>query len=200
MGSYFPFFIAIDAIAPMLSVIARPGAFIILVLRRIFSAAGVARARFAAAHAGAGFRLGVAGVVFAGKGMGFIPVRDVNAPVVIQRLQLRIGAVVAAGTGVVGVPALFRAGGGLRGMVEQVVSQRRQLRISAVVAAGAGVVGVPADLGTGSRLGLVVDQVVVVGIYIAGIKGIYLVCAIGTDPVIFRRGCAGGLGMHIFRE
>ena len=181
----------------------------------------------------------MAGVIFAGKGMGFIPVRYVIAPVVSQRVQLRIGGVVAAGAGivglpaglgaggslcvmgnrvvsqrvqlciggvvaagagVVGLPAGLDAGGSLCGMGNRVMSQRRQLFISAVVAAGAGVVGVPADLGTGSRLGLVVDQVVVVGIYIAGIKGIYLVCAIGTDPVIFSRGCAGGLGMHIFRE
>ena len=106
----------------------------------------------------------MAGVVFAGKGMGFIPVRYVIAPVVSQRVQLGIGGVIAAGAGVVGLPAGLDAGGSLCGMGNRVVSQRRQLFISAVVAAGAGVVGVPADLGTGSRLGLVVDQVVIVGI------------------------------------
>lgn len=82
----------------------------------------------------------------------------------------------------------------------QVVSPVGQLHIGGVVAAGAGIIGLPADLRAGSGLGLVVDQVVVVWIYIAGIVEIYLVFAIGTDLVIFSRGCAGGLGMLIFRE
>ena len=85
-------------------------------------------------------------------------------------------------------------------MVNRIMSQRRQLFISTMVAAGAGIVGLPADFGAGSRLGLVVDQVVVVWIYIAGVIGTYLVCAIGTDLVIFSRRCAGGLGIYMLRE
>ena len=75
-----------------------------------------------------------------------------------------------------------------------------QLHIGGVVSAGAGIIGFPADFRAGRGLGLVVDQVVVVWIYIAEIIGIYLVFAIGTNLVIFSRGCAGGLGMLIFRE
>ena len=134
-----------------ISAIACPCVYI-LVRYRIFPAADGACARFAAAHAGAGSLLDVAGVVFTGTGMSFIPVGYPIAPIVIQRRQLRIGGVVAARAGVVGPPAGLGAGGSLRGMGDRVVSQRRQLRIGGVVAAGAGIVGLPAGLGAGSGL------------------------------------------------
>ena len=44
--------------------------------------------------------------------------------VMSQRRQLLIGAVVAAGAGVIVLPALFRAGSGLAGMGDQVVVVR----------------------------------------------------------------------------
>ena len=81
-------------------------------LRRIFSAAGVARARIPAAHAGAGFRFGVAGIALAGAGVGFVSIGRPIVPVVIQRVRFLIGGVITAGAGIVGAPALFRAGGG----------------------------------------------------------------------------------------
>ena len=117
-----------------------------------------------------------------------------------QRGKLHIGGIVAAGAGVVGLPADLGAGGRLGGVMGQAVSTVGQLHIGGVVAAGAGIIGLPSDFRAGRGLGLVVDQVVVVWIYIAEIIGIYLVAAIGTNLVIFSRGCTGGLGMLILLE
>ena len=90
MGSYL-LCIAIDAAAPMLVGIVRPG-FIFVICCRIFAFADGAGAHFPAAQAGAGFRLGVAGVIFAGAGMGAVAV-GYPFPVVIQRVQFLIGGV-----------------------------------------------------------------------------------------------------------
>ena len=81
-------------------------------LLRICSAADGACARIPAAHAGAGFRFGVAGIALAGAGVGFVSIGRPIVPVVIQRVRFLIGGVIAAGAGIVGAPALFRAGGG----------------------------------------------------------------------------------------
>ena len=107
-------------------------------------------------------------------------------------------AIRAAGAGVQGVAVVLA--GARDHLILIIVPQRGQLRIGGVIAAGAGIIGLPADLGAGRGLGLVVDQVVVVWIYIAEVIGIYLVFAIGTNLVLFSRGCTGGLGMLIFRE
>lgn len=80
-------------------------------LLRICSAADGACARIPAAHAGAGFRFGVAGIALAGAGVGFVSIGRPIVPVVIQRVRFLIGGVIAAGAGIVGAPALFRAGG-----------------------------------------------------------------------------------------
>ena len=129
---------------------------------RIFPAADGACARFSAAHAGAGSPLDVAGVVFAGAGMGFIPVGYPTAPVVIQRCQLGIGGVIAAGAGIVGAPALFRAGGGFDLVMRQIVVARidGQLLIGGVIAdpAIADLVGLPAGLSAGGRFAIVGNQ------------------------------------------
>ena len=86
---------------------------------------------------------------------------------------------------------------GTCGVMGQAVSPVGQLHIGGVVAAGAGIIGLPADLRAGSGLGGMVDQVVVVWIYIAEIIS-SIEAAIGTGTEILSRGCAGGLGMHIF--
>ena len=120
MGSYL-LCIAIDAAAPMLVGIVRPG-FIFVICCRIFAFADGARARFPAAQAGAGFRLGVTGVVFAGAGMGAVAV-GYPFPVVIQRVQFLIGGVNAplALAGFVGYPAKPGAGGGFCIMIIQIM-------------------------------------------------------------------------------
>ena len=60
-----------DAAAPMLTGIVRPGLIFVLCRHRgIFAVANGACACMPAVHAGAGLRIGVAGVVFAGAGVG----------------------------------------------------------------------------------------------------------------------------------
>ena len=44
--------------------------------------------------------------------MGFVSIGYPIVPVVIQRVRFLIGGVIAAGAGIIGAPALFRAGGG----------------------------------------------------------------------------------------
>ena len=236
------FFTAIDAVAPMLIGVIQPG-FIFVICCRIFALADGACARLPAAHAGTGFRLGVAGVVFAGAGVGAIAV-GYPFPVVIQRVQTLIRGVIAALAlaGIVGAPALFRAGSGLGLMMLQVVVIRvdGQLLIGGVIAALAGIVGAPALFGAGGRfaivgdqrmaamrypivrgriaaalapagfvhrpallgaggiLGLAAHQVVVVRVYIAAFKGIRrMMSALGTGPVIYSHGYAGGFGLEM---
>ena len=150
-------------------------------------------------HDGIGVAIRAAGAGVQGVAVVLAGARDDLILIIMsQRGQLHIGGIVAAGAGIVGFPADLGAGSGLAGMVGQAVSPVGQLHIGGVVAAGAGIIGLPADFRAGRGLGLVVDQVVVVWIYIAGIIVIYLVFAIGTNLVLFSRGCAGGLGMHIF--
>ena len=111
--------------------------------------------------------------------------------------QFRIGTVVAAGAGVILLPADFGAGGSLRGMADQVVSSCGQFRIGTVVAAGAGVVLLPALFRTGRRLRFVMHQIVVVWIYIAALNS-FTVEAIQTAFQILSRRYAGGFGVQIF--
>ena len=68
--------------------------------------------------------------------------------------QFHIGTVVAAGAGIVGLPADFRTGRRLRFVMHQIVVVRinGQFHIGTVVAALAGIVGLPAGLGAGSGL------------------------------------------------
>ena len=117
--------------------------------------------------------------------------------IVIVRIdgQFHIGTVVAAGAGIVGIPAGLGAGSGLAGMGNRVMSQRRQLHIGAVVAAGAGVIVLPALFRAGGSLRGMGDQVVVVRIYIAESKDGTLVIAIGTDPGIHSLRYAGGCSL-----
>ena len=56
-------------------------------LHRIFSTTDGAYARIPAAHAGAGFRFGVAGIALAGAGVGFISVGRPSAPVMTQQVS-----------------------------------------------------------------------------------------------------------------
>ena len=76
MGNYL-LCIAIDAAAPVIVGIVRPG-FIFVICCRIFAFADGACARIPAAHAGTGFRLGVAGIALAGAGVGFVSIGQSN--------------------------------------------------------------------------------------------------------------------------
>ena len=117
--------LAMDAAAPMLTGIVRPGLIFVLCRHRgIFAVANGACACLPAVHAGAGLRLGVAGVVFAGAGVGAVAVGRPIVPVVIQCVHFLIGGVIAALAGIVSAPALFRAGSGLALVMLQVVVVR----------------------------------------------------------------------------
>ena len=105
-------------------------------------------------------------------------------------------AVLAADAGMQGIPRL-RAGGlncaGFIGM-----SQRVKLLIGGVAAAGAGVVLLPALFRAGGGLAGMADQVVVVRVLIAAFKGIRrMIAALGTGPVIYSPGYAGGFGLEM---
>ena len=76
--------------------------------------------------------------------------------IMVQCGQLRIGGMVTAGAGFVGVPANFRTGGSLRIVMHQSMVQRGQLRIGGMVTAGTGFVSVPAGFRTGGGLRFVV--------------------------------------------
>ena len=80
--------------------------------------------------------------------------------IVFQCRQFHLGGVIAAGAGIVFIPANFGAGGGFGIVVYQIVFQRRQFHLGGVVAAGAGIVFVPADFGAGGRLRIVMYQIV----------------------------------------
>ena len=149
-------------------------------------------------HDGIGIAIRAAGAGVQGAAVVLAGARDdLSLIIVPQRGQLHISGVIAAGAGIIGFPADLGAGGRLGGVMGQAVSPVGQLHIGGVVAAGAGIIGLPADLRAGSGLGGMVDQVVVVWIYIAEIIS-SIEAAIGTGTEILSRGCAGGLGMHIF--
>ena len=114
-----------DAAAPMLTGIVRPGLIFVLCRHRgIFAVANGACACLPAVHAGAGLRLGVAGVVFAGAGVGAVAVGRPIVPVVIQCVQSLIRSVIAALTlaGFVGFPARLGAGGSFGIVIIQILS------------------------------------------------------------------------------
>ena len=74
-----------DAAAPMLTGIVRPGLIFVLCRHRgIFAVANGACACLPAVHAGAGLRLGVAGVVFAGAGVGAVAVGGPVSPGMVE--------------------------------------------------------------------------------------------------------------------
>ena len=103
--------------------------------------------------------------------------------VVVQRGLLRIGGVVAAGAGLIGVPADFGAAGRLRIVRHVVVVQRGLLHVGGVVAAGAGFVGVPADMEAGR------------GLRVVGFEGVGVRISLAIAALAIRavgRGGAGG--------
>ena len=109
--------------------------------------------------------------------------------IVVVRIdgQFHIGTVVAAGAGIVGIPADFRAGRSFRFVMHQIVVIRidGQFHIGTVVAAGAGIVGLPAGLGAGSGLAgmgnrvmsqrrqLLIGAVVAAGAGIVGLPALF---------------------------
>ena len=74
--------------------------------------------------------------------------------------DFHLSGVIAAGAGIVFIPANFGAGGRLGVVMHQVVFQRKQLHLSGVIAAGAGIVFLPANLGAGGGFGVVMHQLV----------------------------------------
>ena len=115
--------------------------------------------------------------------------------------QLLIGGVIAALAGIVGAPALFRAGGRFAIVGDQRMAAMRYPIVRGRIAAAlapAGFVHRPALLGAGGILGLAAHQVVVVRVYIAAFKGIRrMMAAHGTGPVIYSHGYAGGFGLEM---
>ena len=85
---------------------------------------------------------------------------DLFGIIVLECGNFHLGGVIAAGAGIVFIPANFGAGGRLRIVVYQVVFQRKQLHLSGVIAAGAGIVFLPANFGAGGRFGVVMHQLV----------------------------------------
>ena len=99
---------------------------------------------------------------------------------------LHIGGVIAAGAGIVGVPADGRAGGGLCVVTHTVMALRGLLHIGGVIAAGAGLVSVPADGGAGGSLCFMLHLVV---------GGIAVVALAST--AVGRRLAGGGFGFGV---
>ena len=104
-----------------------------------------------------------------------------------QRGLLHVGGVVAAGAGVVGVPADFCAGGSLCVVAHTVMAQRGLLHVGGVVAAGAGFVSVPADFCAGGSLRVVGFELVVLAIKAADLPAAR---AGFRHRVLGRRACA----------
>ena len=119
---------------------------------------------------------------------------------VFQRRQFHLGGVIAAGAGIVFIPANFGAGGCLGVVMHQLVFQRRDFHLGGVSAALtlAGVIFIPANFGAGGRLCVVVHQVVVVRV--RSIIWVYisirsLVVAVVAVCVVHGRSNAGGCGL-----
>ena len=110
--------------------------------------------------------------------------------VMFQCGDFLISGIVAAGagTGFVGVPALFRTGGGLRYVTHQIMVQCRQLFAGGIAAADAAVVSVPANFRTGGGFCFVLHQIMVqCGQLFAG--GIAAAdAAVVSVPALFRAG------------
>ena len=86
----------------------------------------------------------------------------------VQCGQLRIGGVVAAGTGVVSIPADFRTGRGFCCVLLQIMVQCGQLLIGGgIVTTGAGFVSVPADFRTAGGFCIVMHQIVIIWVFFA---------------------------------
>ena len=110
--------------------------------------------------------------------------------IMVQRGDFLISGIVAAGAGVVSIPALFRAGGGLRFMRHQIMFQCGDFLISGIVAAqaGTGFVGVPADFRTSGGFCCVLHQIMVFWVFFAVFPTTHLTdrfgaagcCATGT--------------------
>ena len=112
-----------------------------------------------------------------------------------QRGLLRIGGVVAAAAGLIGVPADFGAGGRLRVVLHRVMPQRLLLHVGGVIAAGAGFVSVPADCGAGGSLCVVVLQIV--GIWVGVAVVAIAVSAVGRSGAGRGGGWRVGLGRSL---
>ena len=183
----------------MLIGIFRPG--FIFVLCCIFAVANGACARFSAVHAGAGLRPGVAGVVFAGAGVGAVAVGRPIVPVVIQCVHFLIGGIIAALAGVVGFPANLGAGGSLGLVMRQVVVVRidGQLLIGGVIAAFAGLIGLPARLCAGGLFAIVeVRQMAAIRYQIVGvpIAAALALAGVVRRPAVLGAGRGLGLDRH----
>ena len=114
--------------------------------------------------------------------------------------DFHLSGVIAAGAGIVFLPANLGAGGGLGIVVHQLVFQRRDFHLGGVSAALAlaGVIFIPANFGAGGRLGVVVHQVVVVRV--RSIPWVYisirsLAVAVSAVCVVHGRRNAGGCGL-----
>ena len=120
--------------------------------------------------------------------------------IVFQRRQFHLGGVVAAGAGIVFLPAGLGAGGGFGIVVYQIVFQGGEFHLGGVSAALAlaGVIFIPANFGAGGGLRVVAHQVVVVRV--RSIPWVYisirsLVVAVVAVCVVHGRRNAGGCGL-----
>ena len=148
---------------------------------------------------GIGIAIRAAGAGVQGKAVVLAGARDDLGLIVMPQCgQLHIGGVVAAGAGIVGFPANFHAGSGLRGVVGQAMAGSGNFRVGGVAAALAlaGFIGIPAGLGAGGGFGCVVLEVVVVRVYCAILVKISfrsLVVAGSAVYIVLTRRDAGGL-------
>ena len=101
---------------------------------------------------------------------------------------------VAAGTGIVSIPADFRTGRGFCCVLLQIMIQRGQFRVGGMVAAGAGFVSAPALFRAGRGFCCVLLQIMVIGVFFAVFLTTHLTdrfgaavcCATGTACSINR--------------
>ena len=108
--------------------------------------------------------------------------------IMIQCGLLRVGGMVAAGTGFVSIPADFRTGGSFCCVLLQIMVQCGQFRVGGMVAAGAGFVGIPADFRTGRGFCCVLHQSMIIWVFFAVFPTTHLTdrfggagcCATGT--------------------
>ena len=111
--------------------------------------------------------------------------------------DFHLGGIIAAGAGIVFIPANFGAGGRLRVVVHQIVFQRRQLHLGGVITAGAGIVFLPAGLGAGGRFGVVVHQLVFQrrDFHLGGVSAALALAGVIFLPANF--GAGGRLGVVV---
>ena len=117
--------------------------------------------------------------------------------IVFQRRELHLGGVVAAGAGIVFIPANFGAGGRFGVVMHQLVFQRREFHLGGVVAAGAGIVFLPANLGAGGGFGVVMHQLVFQrgDFHLGGVSAALALAGVIFIPANF--GAGGRLGVVV---